>query len=522
MGDHICSELPASWEFPLLIDVAHVNPPLDRCVRNDDVPVKFVPMRTVEPDGGGIKNPETRPYGEVKKGYTAFLSGDVITAKITPCMENGKTAVVPHVEGEVWFGSTEFHVVRPEEGIGSRWIERFLLQHETRREAQRQMAGGVGQMRVPAEFLKTVRIPVASSAEQTRIADTLDELFSGLNAGVAALERARDRLKLYRASVLKAAVEGALTADWREQHPDVEPADELLKHILVECRRRWEQDQLRKFEEKGKTPPKNWKAKYKEPVAPDTTALPSLPGGWCWATLGQLAWSTGYGTSIKCRETNRGLAVLRIPNIISGRISLDDLKFAPENYEEEESCLVHKGDLLVVRTNGSRSLIGKGVVVQDEQSRSLAYASYLIRLRLVNEPNLLRWVSIIWGSFWVRRWIESNAATSAGQYNINLRILETLAIPVPPHVEQEAVVEAVENQLSIIEQLEADIDAKLQSAQVLRQSILKHAFTGKLVPQDPDDEPASELLKRIAAERKARVQEAAVKRKRLASRHARK
>ena len=77
-------------------------------------------------------------------------------------------------------------------------------------------------------------------------------------------------------------MEGALTADWCEQHPDVEPADELLKRILVERRCRWEQDQLRKFEEKGKTQPKNWKAKYKEPVAPDTTSLPMLPEGWCW------------------------------------------------------------------------------------------------------------------------------------------------------------------------------------------------------------------------------------------------
>lgn len=206
MSDRIDSELPCGWELQLLDDVAQVNPSLDRCILNDDVPVTFVPMRAVEAEGGGIKTPEIRPYGKVKRGYTAFLSGDVITAKITPCMENGKTAVVPNVEGDVCFGSTEFHVIRPEVGIASRWIEQFLLQHETRREAQRQMSGGVGQMRVPAEFLKIVRIPISPLAEQVRIADTLDELFSNLDAGVAALKRARDKLKLYRVAVLKAAV----------------------------------------------------------------------------------------------------------------------------------------------------------------------------------------------------------------------------------------------------------------------------------------------------------------------------
>ena len=98
------------------------------------------------------------------------------------------------------------------------------------------------------------------------------------------LTRVREKLKLYRASVLKAAVEGTLTAEWRAQHPKVEPASELLKRILAERRRRWEEEQLRKFKEKGQEPPKNWKAKYKEPVAPDTANLPPLPEGWCWAT----------------------------------------------------------------------------------------------------------------------------------------------------------------------------------------------------------------------------------------------
>ena len=105
-------------------------------------------MRAVEPEGGGLLHPEVRLYGEIKKGYTAFLSGDVIMAKITPCMENGKTTVVPELPGSVCFGSTEFHVIRPEKDIVARWISYFLLQHEVRRKAQRQMTGGVGQMRL--------------------------------------------------------------------------------------------------------------------------------------------------------------------------------------------------------------------------------------------------------------------------------------------------------------------------------------------------------------------------------------
>ena len=244
-------ELPPGWSATPLGEIAAINPPIDRCIIDEDTEVSFVPMRAVAAEGGGLVAPEKRRYREVKKGYTAFLSGDVIMAKITPCTENGKTTVVPDVPGQVCFGSTEFHTIRPEQGVHPEWIEQFLLQHEIRRNAQRAMAGGVGQMRVPAEFLKTVRIPVAPTAEQSRIAEALDELFSYLDAGVAALERARERLKLYRASVLKAAVEGSLTAEWRRRNPQAEPAEVLLKRILGERRRRWEKDQVSKFREKG-------------------------------------------------------------------------------------------------------------------------------------------------------------------------------------------------------------------------------------------------------------------------------
>jgi type I restriction enzyme, S subunit len=122
---------------------------------------------------------------------------------------------------------------------------------------------------------------------------------------------------------------------------------------------------------------------------------------------------------------------------------------------------------------------------------------------------MLGWLSLIWDSSYVRRWIETQAATSAGQYNISLRVLETLVVPIPPLAEQEPAVEAIEDQFSIIDHLESDLDANPKSAMTLRQAILRHAFTGKLVPQNPNDEPASELLRRVAAERETRAREAA-------------
>jgi type I restriction enzyme S subunit len=241
---------------------------------------------------------------KVKKGYTPFLPGDVIVAKITPCMENGKMCVVPELSGAACFGSTEFHVVRTEDDIDPRWVANFLLQHSTRHAAKRQMMGGVGQMRVPSSFVESLKIPVPPKLEQQRILDTLDELLSDLSAGVATLERVKKKLKHYRAAVLKAAVEGELTADWRAQHHDTEPACELLQRILVERRRRWEEAQIEKFKAAGREPPKDWKARYQEPIAPDTRNLPVLPEGWCWASTAQIGENARWASEVSQTGTD--------------------------------------------------------------------------------------------------------------------------------------------------------------------------------------------------------------------------
>jgi type I restriction enzyme S subunit len=501
------TDLPAGWAFAPLEEICQINPQLDRCIVNDAVEVNFVPMRAVEPEGGGLIRPEMRHHGEVKKGYTSFISGDVIMAKITPCMENGKTTVVPDLPGSICFGSTEFHVMRPESGVTARWIANFLIQHEVRRTAQRAMTGGVGQMRVPAAFLETVRIPVAPSAEQERTADALDELLSDLDAGVAALERVRGKLKLYRASVLKAAVEGALTAEWRKQHPHAEPASELLKHILAERRRCWEEEQLRKFKEEGRDPPTtNWKAKYKEPVAPDTSNLPPLPEDWCWASIDQLSSQVRNGYSLKPNATS-GVPILRISAVRSFALDLADVRYlsgAPSDYSES---LIRPRDLLFTRYNGTRGLVGVCAIVPDI-NKAIVHPDKLIRARplpIVAVPAFIALAANVGES---RKFIAQRIRTTAGQAGVSGSDVKELPVPLPPSFEQEMISEAVEDQLSIIEHLEADLDAKVTSTQALRQAILRHAFTGKLVPRNPSDEPASELLKRIAAEREQRVREA--------------
>jgi type I restriction enzyme S subunit len=496
--------LPAGWESVSLAALCQINPPLDRCVTSDAVEVNFVPMRAVESEGAGLVRPEVRRYGEVKKGYTSFLSGDVIMAKITPCMENGKTTVVPPLPASICFGSTEFHVVRPESGVLARWIAGYLVQHEVRRNAQRAMTGGVGQMRVPAAFLESLRIPIAPTAEQERISDALDELLSDLDAGLAAVERVREKVKLYRAAVLKAAVEGALTAEWRKEHPQTEPSSELLKRILTERRRRWEEEQLRKFKEKGREPPKNWKAKYKEPVAPNTTDLPRLPEGWCWVTVEQLATVTSGQTPPGMPSTSTpgdGVLWFRVADMNApgneGWMQNGGLRLGFDSAKSLGVKLLPAGSIIFPKRGGA---------IATNKKRRLKFAAGC-DLNLMAVTPVAPAGEYLW--LWFLALDLAKLSDGSNVPQINNPDIVPRAVPLPPLVEQQAIVEAVDGQLSVIDHLESEFGGKLNSAQALRQSVLRHAFSGKLVLQDPKDEPASELLKRIAAEREERARESA-------------
>jgi type I restriction enzyme S subunit len=461
-------------------------------------------MRAVAPEGGGLTDPEVRPYGDVKKGYTSFISGDVIMAKITPCMENGKTAVVPALPHEHCFGSTEFHVVRPEGDVQPRWIVNFLLQHETRRTAQRHMTGAVGQMRVPTSFLEDLQIPIAPAREQLRIADVLDELLSDLDAGLEALTRAQTKLALYRSSVLKAAVQGDLTAEWRRQHPYVEPASVLLQHILTERRQQWEHDQLRKFQYASKTPPANWKAKYKQPDAPDTTNLPELPEGWCWVSFDQISdIQGGLQKTPKRVPVENHYPYLRVANVLRGAVDLRELHHFELTNEELNRLRLRVGDLLIVEGNGSRSEIGRCALWAGEIA-DCVHQNHIIRLRPLDGLHS-EYLNLYLNSPVGQTVIQLVASSTSGLYTLSVGKIQKLPVALAPTAEQEQIAEKVAELFSVVEHVQVDLGRKADSVGGLRQSILRQAFTGRLVPQDPSDEPASKLLKLIAEERKARA-----------------
>jgi hypothetical protein len=178
-------DLPTGWRWVKLAEVCEINPRRPTGFqREDQAPTSFVPMSAVDGVRGVIAERQIRPYVEVANGYTYFAEGDVLFAKITPCMQNGKHAIAQGLIDRVGFASTEFHVIRPGPDVVPQWIHAFLRQPSVLDEATNHFTGAVGQQRLPDDFLRRLRIPLPPLNEQHRIAAILQ-------AQMAAVERAR-------------------------------------------------------------------------------------------------------------------------------------------------------------------------------------------------------------------------------------------------------------------------------------------------------------------------------------------
>ncbi|GIB15523.1 Type I restriction-modification system specificity [Vibrio cholerae] len=355
-----------------------------------------------------------------------------------------------------------------------------------------------------SKTIQCIPLPLPPRKEQDRLVEKLEELFSEFDSGIEELKAAQTKLSQYRQSLLKSAVEGSLTQQWRVENSDQvqETGEQLLARILKQRREQWQQQKLAEFAEKGKTPPKNWQDKYPEPVQPDTTDLPELPEGWVWASVDQLVYESSYGTSVKCDYGTGNTPVLRIPNVINKKVSVSDLKETVDPFDIGLNKQLLSGDILIVRTNGSLSLMGQTALVRDIED-GFYFASYLLRLRTPMDTILPEWMDLYFGSKNARAWIENQASSSAGQNNISLSKFSNLHVPLPPLEEQVQLISVLANEFDSIDRQIEVTDLGLKQSEAQRKNILKSAFSGQLVPQDPNDEPASVLLEKIKQEREA-------------------
>lgn len=490
-------ELPPGWAWARLGDICNVNPPTAIDHLAADTLMTFVPMAAVGEQTNAVDTSRQRPLTDVATGFTRFQTGDIIFAKITPCMENGKIAIVPPVPRSIAFGSTEFHVLRCREGVDPFLVLRFVGQERFRNDAKHSFTGGVGQQRVPAAFLREAAFPLPPQGEQRRIAAAVNALFAELDEAEAALARAREGVEQFRASLLHAACTGALTASWREANPPTETGADLLARILAERRLAWERAERARLEAKG-TPPKNdaWKARYPKPIAPDLSNMPELPEGWAWVTLDHLIRETPRnGVSVQGNPYPPGVAALRLDALGDDGLRFDRRRYINIPDAKASALFIAEQDFLISRANGSPALVARACVAGTPPD-DVIFPDTMIRFRF---HRLVRptWLAQIWKSDLVRSQILDRAKTSAGILKVSQDDLLAIRVPITSIAEQDvglAAISELMDSVSDVDALESD-----RSRLNLRQSILHAAFTGRLVPQDPTDEPAAALLARLRA-----------------------
>ena len=337
------------------------------------------------------------------------------------------------------------------------------------------------------QFLEKSFIPIPPLPEQHRIVAKIEELFTRLDAGVESLKKIKAQLERYRQAVLKHAFEGKLTAEWRQAHKhELEPASVLLERIKQE----------RQEAAKGK---------YRELPQLDTSDLPELPEGWVWTRIGEVESFIGSGITPRGGRNvyvSSGIPFIRSQNVYPNGLHLNDIVYiTPEMNVKMQRTAVHSGDVLLNITGAS---IGRSTFVPNHiDTANVNQHVCIIRIEYGTLPtymssylNSTSGQSQIWGT--------QGGVTRQG---LNYQQVRLLRFPICSLPEQQQVVAEIERRFSVADEIEKTVDHSLKQAERLRQSILKRAFEGRLVPQDPNDEPAEKLLERIKAEKAKRLSE---------------
>jgi type I restriction enzyme S subunit len=330
-----------------------------------------------------------------------------------------------------------------------------------------------------SERLYNYPVPVPPLPEQRRIVDKIEELFSNLHAGVVSLKTARRQVDRYRQSVLQAAVEGRLTADWRQSH-DPEPAEELLERILEERRAQWEKRyRWRRYDSKGKEPPGGWKDRYKPPGSADPEELSDLPPSWTWVPFEQIS-LLDSGKAFKSKNfRDEGMPLLRGANVAPGHLKWDDTQYWPaDDVAKYEHLLINEGDVILAM---DRPLISSGLKIA--RAKKTDIPCLLVQRVARFKPMLEDLTPYLYLVCNTQRFIQhlSEGQTGTQIPHVSKKGIRAFHIPLPPLAEAKQIFAEVERLLSVADDTVATIDRELQRAERLRQSILKQAFSGKLV-----------------------------------------
>ncbi|MGB6293882.1 MAG: restriction endonuclease subunit S [Vibrio anguillarum] len=423
---------------------------------------------------------------------TFIKKGDVLVARMPEPL--GRACIFPG-DKKKSVTVVDVCILRPNtEYIDNKWLM-YWINSPVFRNKIAALQSGTTRRRISRKNLASIEFPVPPSNLQIVIREKIEELFSHIDAGLEGLKQAKAKLQQYRQSVLKDAVTGKLTEQWREQNADkLEPASLLLDRILDERRANWEAEQLKVFEEKGQTPKNDkWKEKYKEPPEADTSALPAIPDSWTWATITQLG-ELNRGKSKHRPRNDPSLYGGDYPFVQTGDVRAADglLTTYRQTYSEKglaQSRLWPKGTLCITIAANIAETAILGI--------DACFPDSVVGFIPQNEEVAVEYIEFF---FRTAREDLDRYAPATAQKNINLAILEIVSVPLMSIEEQRELVLQVTEKLASASRAETTLDGKIKQAASLKSSILTKAFAGELV-QHNSKESAKDLLDKIKAEK---------------------
>ena len=465
------NELPEGW----------IEVPLADCV--DILDSQRVPLNSKQRADrieGKLKSELYPYYGAT--GAVGFIDDFIFEGEhlllgedAAPFFDKSKT-VAYIANGKFWVNN-HAHILSARRSITS---NKYLL-HYLNRFNYTGYVNGTTRLKLNQGNLKTIPVPLAPLEQQKRIVAKIEELFSHIDAGIAALKKAKQLLKQYRQSVLKAAVTGELTKQWRDGNKDkLESASQLLERILQERRQKWEAQQLEQFKAKGKVPKDDkWKGKYKEPEEVVLAGLPELPDEWIWARLDSIAF-VGTGMSVsKSRKVIDPIdvAYLRVANVQRGYLVLDKMKTMPIEKGRLTDLELQEWDVLY-NEGGDIDKLGRGWIWENQVKPCITQNHVFRASPYIKE----RYHSIFlsnWGNTFGQEYFIDTGKQTTNLASINKGVLSAFPTPLAPIEEQKKIIEIVEEKLASISHLETQVNIQLIKAEKNKQSILASAFSGK-------------------------------------------
>jgi len=415
--------VPSDWKRRRIRNVVTLSPNYSGTQAAADELCTVVPMEFLS-DDGTIDVSTQQLFEDISTGLPLFEEGDVIFAKITPCMENGKGALVRHIPTRYAFGSTEFHVLRPSKKIDGNFLYYATYNPVYRAYAAENMVGAAGQKRVSSRFVKDTRLFLPPLSEQQRIASYLDKSCAAIDAAVVAKRRQLATLDAVKGSIIETAVTRGLNV--------------RARHSVID---------------------QEW--------------IGSLPTHWVATRIKRVISRVDYGISVSTDPDGK-YPVLKMGNIQSGEIEFSKMEFVDEVAEE---LLLETHDLLYNRTN-SPDQVGKAALFRGSKTDRVTFASYLVRLRANHRiiPEFLNYVVNCDGFLAFARRL---AIPSVQQSNLNSTRYCRMLIPLPPVTEQQVICEHLDTKVRDLNRIVSTIKAQIDALIGYRKSLIHECVTGQ-------------------------------------------